>query len=200
MAKAPRKITTPLGMLEWDSIAAGLEATDGLFKQASVEPILVRPVTPGRYVTLFTGEVESVRSALKRGADVGEAALVDSLFLPQPHVSLVPALGARTRFKDLEAVGVIETLTLCSLLLAADAAAKTGEVSLVEIRLAMGLGGKAFCVLSGEVSQVESAVSRGSLLAKERGYHLRSVVIPNPDAQMAPFLTSPTQPFSDLEI
>ncbi len=187
-------------MLEWDSIAAGLEATDAVLKHAPVDSILLRPVTPGRYIALFTGEVEAVRAALKRGAEVGEAALVDSLFLPQPHPDLVPALGARTRLKDLSAIGVIETLTLCSLILAADAAAKTGSVSLTEIRLGMGLGGKAFCVLTGEVSQVESAISRGTLLAKERGYHLRSVVIPNPDPRMATLFLQPPQPFSDVTI
>jgi microcompartment protein CcmL/EutN len=64
----------------------------------------------------------------------------------------------------------------------------------------MGLGGKAFCVCTGEVSQVESAVAQGSLLARERGYHLRSVVIPQPDLRMVPFFLEPTQPFSDLEI
>ena len=45
----------------------------------------------------------------------------------------------------------------------------------------MGLGGKAFVVISGEVSNVEAAVERGAALAAERGYLLESVVIPRPD-------------------
>ena len=188
----------PLGMLEWDSVAMGLFSTDALLKVAPVDPVLLRPVTPGRYVALFKGDVESVRAALKRGGEVGEDALVDSLFLPAPHPGITPALGARTKVKEIAAVGVMETLSLCSLLLAADGAAKTGEVGLIEIRLGMGLGGKAFCVLEGEVAQVEAAVGRGSELARERGQHLRSVVIPAPDERLAAALMDPQAPFSDL--
>jgi len=187
-------------MLEWDSVALGLLASDALLKEAPVTMCLQRAVTPGRFVALFSGQVEAVRIALKRGAKVGEEALLDSLFLPAPHPQLRGAIGARLERDSLEAVGVIETLSLCSLLLAADAAAKTGEVELLEIRLAMGLGGKAFCVLSGEVSQVENAVARGSRLARERGYFLRSVVIPKPDEATARALLQPLDPFSSMDV
>ena len=102
--------------------------------------------------------------------------------------------------EPLEAIGIIETLTICSLIIAADAAAKFGDVRLHEIRLAMGLGGKAFVVLTGEVSDVEAAVERGSALASERGYLLSSVVIPNPDPAALEFLTKPASPFRDFEL
>lgn len=198
----PAPFLAPLGMLEWDSIARGMEAADALLKEADVRAVAVRPVTPGRYVALFSGDVDAVRASLRRGAEVGSDAMVDSLFLPRPHPELVPALGARTGLAEdaIGAVGVIETLSLCSLLVAADGAAKTGDVRLVEIRLGMGLGGKAFAVLTGEVSQVESAVAQGTALARERGHHLRSVVIPRPDPRMTAFLADPTPPFSDFLI
>ena len=198
MARSPVPIASPLGMLEWDSIAQGLLASDALLKEVDVQTIAVRPVTPGRFVCLFTGEVEGVRSALERGTEVGGETVIDSLLLAAPHPDIVPAIGCRGGFRDVEAVGVVETLSLCALLIAADAAAKTGEVQLVEIRLAMGLGGKAFCVLSGEVSDVEAAVARGTELARSRGRHLRSVVIPRPDPRTVEHLVDPIDPFSDF--
>ncbi|MAE95251.1 MAG: propanediol utilization protein [Deltaproteobacteria bacterium] len=187
-------------MLEWDSIAQGWLAADALLKEAEVATIAVRPVTPGRFVALFSGDVESVRSALGRGIEVGGDSVIDSLFLPAPHPGLTPAIAARSAVDAVEAVGVIETLSLCSLVLAADGAAKSGSVELLEIRLAMGLGGKAFCVLSGEVSDVEAAVARGTDLARERGHHLRSVVIPRPDERTVRHLLDPQDPFSDFVV
>jgi len=193
-------LTRPLGMLEWDGIAQGHLAADALLKEANVDVLTVRPVTPGRFVAVFCGEVEEVRVALQRGIEVGGDSVIDSLFLPAPHPGLVPAIGARTRIDAIDAVGVIETLSLCSLLLAADGAAKRAGVDLIEIRLAMGLGGKAFCVLAGEVSDVESAIDRGTELARERGHHLRSVVIPGPDPRTVQYLLDPEDPFTSFLI
>lgn len=200
MPGVPAPMESPLGMLEWDSIAQGLLASDALLKEADVTTVAVRPVTPGRFVALFSGEVEAVRSSLHRGIEVGGDSVIDSLFLPQPHPGLVPAVGARSGLGAVDAVGVIETLSLCSLIVAADGAAKTGAVDLMEIRLAMGLGGKAFCVLTGEVSDVESAIARGTELARDRGHHLRSVVIPRPDPRTVEHLIDPNDPFSDFVI
>ena len=75
--------------------------------------------------------------------------MLDHLVLPSPHKSLVAVIDGKGPAEPLEAIGIIETLTMCSLILAADAAAKCGEVRLHEIRLAMGLGGKAFVVHHG---------------------------------------------------
>jgi microcompartment protein CcmL/EutN len=187
-------------MVEWDSVARGMEAADALVKEADVVLVAFRAVSPGRFIALFHGEVEEVRASLRRGLEVGADAVIDSLFLPNPHPGLLPAIGARVLPEDVDAVGIIETLSLCSLILAADGAAKTSEVTLLEIRLAMGLGGKAFCVLAGEVSHVEAAVARGRELATERGYHLRSIVIPRPDPRTVQYLVDPQAPFSDFII
>ncbi len=190
-------LVMPLGMLEWDSIADGLAATDALLKEAPVEAILIRPVSPGRFTALFTGEVEAVRASLRRGLEVRPSSILDSLFLPKPHPGLVPAIGARAKVGEVDAVAILETATLCSLLVAADAAAKTGSVELLEIRLGMGLGGKAFAVWTGEVSQVEAALERAKELASERGRYLRSALIPRPDPRLALHFAEPPSPFAD---
>lgn len=188
----------PLGMLEWDSVARGLRAADAAFKAAPVRPLALRAVTPGRYVAVFTGEVEAISAAVARGAEVGGASLVDRLELPNPHAGLRAALGARTGAKDLAAVGILETLSLCSLLGAADAAAKAGDVRLHELRLATGLGGKAFVVLTGEIAQVEAALEQGAAFAAARGFLLAAVSVPNPDPLTLAFLREPATPFLDF--
>src|SRR5262245_39891798 len=149
----------PLGAVEWDSIANGIKAADALVKAAPVEPIVFRAVTPGRYFALYAGEVEALQFAAARALEVGGGSGLDHFVLPSPHKSLVPTIKGKGRDQPIASVGIIETLTICSLIVAADAAVKCGEVRLHEIRLAMGLGGKGFVVLTGEVSNVEAAVA-----------------------------------------
>jgi microcompartment protein CcmL/EutN len=185
-------------MIEWDSIAVGLKAADAAIKAAPVAPLTLRAITPGRYVAAFLGDVESISAAVARGVEVGGASTIDSLVLPKPHVGLRGASGARTGETRLSAVGVVETLTCCASLGAADLAAKEAEVRLHEIRLATGLGGKAYVVLSGEVAQVEAAVARGAAFAKGRGALPAVSVIPNPDALLLSALRVPGTPFQDF--
>jgi microcompartment protein CcmL/EutN len=197
MAAATAK-AQPLGAVEWDSIAFGVRAADALVKAAPVEPIVFRPTTPGRYFALYAGAVEAIRSATARALEVGGGSVLDHFVIPSPHPGLVPAIRGKAPQQPLAAIGIIETLTICSLVVAADAAAKCGDVRLHEIRLAMGIGGKAFVVLTGEVSDVEAAVERGSAVAAERDLLLSSVVIPRPDPAALAFLAKPETPFRDF--
>jgi microcompartment protein CcmL/EutN len=66
---------------------------------------------------------------------------------------------------------------------AADAAAKAANVQLLEVRLAMALGGKAFCTMTGDVASVQAAVAAGRPVLAEAGVLLNAVVIsrPQPD-------------------
>jgi len=135
---------TPLGFIEWDSVARGLAAADAMLKAAVVTPVVLRPVTPGRYFAVVSGDVEAVRASVAAGVLRGGESVIDQLVLPAPFPGIFPAVGGRTGALRLSAVGVIETLTLCTLFAAVDTAAKTGEVRVHDVRLAMGLGGKAF--------------------------------------------------------
>jgi microcompartment protein CcmL/EutN len=157
--------TSPLGFVEWDSIARGLEAADAMLKASVVEPVVLRPVSPGRYFAVVTGSVDAVRASVRGGSASGRESVIDQLVLPAPFPGLFPAVGGRTGALRLAAVGVIETLTLSTLFAAVDTAAKTGDVRVHDVRLAMGLGGKAFGILSGDVAQVEAAVASGAAVA-----------------------------------
>ena len=57
------------------------------------------------------------------------------------------------------------------------------RVTLLEVRLAMALGGKAFCTLTGDVSSVQAAVAAGRAVIAEAGVLVNAVVIarPHPD-------------------
>jgi len=65
-----------------------------------------------------------------------------------------------------------------------DAAAKAANVELIEIRLAMALGGKAFVTLTGDVAAVQSAVEAGAQMVAQKGMLVNRVVIPRPRPEL----------------
>jgi len=54
---------TCIGLLEFNSIAAGIEATDALLKQAAVRIMVAKTVCPGKYIILFSGDEASVEES-----------------------------------------------------------------------------------------------------------------------------------------
>jgi microcompartment protein CcmL/EutN len=84
----------------------------------------------------------------------------------------------------LGALGIVESFSVASLVEAADAAVKTARVTLLEIRLAMALGGKAFVTMTGDVAAVTAAVDAAASVCAERGLLVNRVVIPNPRKEL----------------
>ena len=84
----------------------------------------------------------------------------------------------------MNALGIIESFSVASLIEAADAAVKTSAVELIEIRLAMALGGQAFCTLTGDVAAVKAAVDAGAAVVAEKGLLVNKVVIPSPRREL----------------
>ena len=54
-------------------------------------------------------------------------------------------------------------------------------MEIIEIRLAMALGGKAFVTLTGDISAVRSAVDAGADGVAEKGLLVNKVVIAKPE-------------------
>ena len=181
------KLEATIGLIETSSVARGIEVADAVLWQASVELLFSTPVHPGKYVLLFTGSVEDVRSALEHGCGLAASDLVDQLWIQQVHDQVVPMLRRKSGHIDgqLDAIGVIETTTVAASIVAADLALKTSSVDLIDLRIANGLGGKSFFVLTGEVSDVRSAVAAGAMSAQERGLLAREVVIPRPHLELS---------------
>lgn len=170
-----------IGLIETISIAAGIEAADAMVKIAPVKLYIARPICPGKFMILIGGDVAAVKSSLKKGRETVKHYLADSIIITNVHSDLFPAIEATVQIDNIEnlkALGVIETFTVAACVIAADAAAKAGGVKLVELRPAMGLGGKAYVIMLGDVSSVESAVNAGMQKAEQEGLLVNSVVIP----------------------
>jgi microcompartment protein CcmL/EutN len=164
-----------IALLEFSSIASGIEAGDAMVKRAPVDRILSGTVQPGHYLILVSGEVAPVEEALNAGRETGSADMRDTIFLPNVHPAVVTALAGELTVQRADALGVVETETVASAIHAADAGVKGADVILLQLRLADGLGGKGLVLFTGLVADVETAVEIGSAIAREQ--LVRQVVI-----------------------
>lgn len=173
-----------LALIEFNSIATGIQAGDAMVKKAPIAAIKAGTVQPGKYLVLITGQVAEVDESLRTGMEWGGESVIDTVFLPQVHPAVVQAIaGDRVEGAGV-ALGVIETIDVASTIKAADAGVKGAQVTLREIRLADGLGGKAFCLFQGEVQDVEAAVEIGASSLPEPGVLVNQVVIPQLHPEM----------------
>jgi len=172
-----------IGLLELTSIARGIVATDAMAKRATVVVVHSQTVCPGKYIVLIAGDEESVKLSMETGVHYAGAYLVDRLVIPNVHPQVLPAMAAVQPLPGLVAVGIIETFSVAGTVLAADAACKAADVTLIEIRLGTGLGGKAYVTLTGDQDSVEAALAAG-VAAVDSGLLLRSEIIPAPHADL----------------
>jgi microcompartment protein CcmL/EutN len=177
-----------IAIIEFSTIAAGIHAADRMAKTADIELVASKPVCPGKYLTVIAGLISAVTASVEAAkANFGER-YINSFVLGNPHESLLPAFCGNTRADKLHTLGVLETLDAASLVYAADIAAKTAVVELIEIRLARGMSGKSFVTFTGEVAAVEAALARAKAVTVESGMYLDSCVIANPDEKLTKFI------------
>ncbi|MBT8203541.1 MAG: BMC domain-containing protein [Acidimicrobiia bacterium] len=150
-----------IAILEFASIAVGIEAGDAMVKRAPLGLIQSGTVQPGKYLILVAGDVASVDEALAAGQEIGGDAIVDRVFLPDVHPDVVTAMQGDRSFGEGEALGVIETATVAAVIEAADAAVKGATVTAAQIEMADGLGGKGYVLFGGVLSEVQAAVDAG---------------------------------------
>ncbi len=172
-------------LLELDSIALGIKTGDAMVKRAPLLTLHAGSVQPGKYLILAGGEVGDVEEALRAGQETGGGSLADLVFLPDVHPKVVEALTGKRRVAVDDALGIVETKTVAATIGAADAGLKGASVELLEIHLADGLGGKAYTLFSGAVSDVEAAVEAAVESLHSPDQLVAQVVIPRLHAEMS---------------
>lgn len=169
-----------IGLLELTSVAAGYLAADTMLKAGNVRLILSRSICSGKYMVLIGGEVAAVEAAIAAGSESADGCLIDSFVIANVHPDVFTALGRTQPVEPNGALGILESFNIATMIEAADAAAKSAAVTLLEVRLAMALGGKAFTTITGDVGSVQTAVAAGRRVIAEAGVLVNAVVIPRP--------------------
>jgi microcompartment protein CcmL/EutN len=172
-----------IGLIELSSVAAGFQVADTMLKAGNVRLILSRSICSGKYMIMIGGPTAAVQSAINAGAENANGCLIDKFFLPNVHPDVFVALGRTQVAQPNGALGILESFNVATLILAADTSAKAASVTLLEIRLAMALGGKAFVTMTGDVGSVQTAIAAGKAIISEAGVLVNAVVLsrPHPD-------------------
>ena len=177
-----------LGFLELSSISRGLYLTDVVLKKAPIRVIASQPVSSGKHVLLYIGDVGSIEESHQAAIDLADGTILKQILIPGVHEELAPYLDSiwsaqPTRTPAGESVGIVESSTLAGAILSADRALKTARVSLCRMRLGQGIGGKAYFVLTGQQADVEAAVDAARDTLNQVESFCRVDVIPRPQEE-----------------
>lgn len=174
-----------LGLLECSSIASGVRAADEVLKAAHVKLLEAIPISTGKFLVIFEGGVAEVEASLEAGRRAAGGTVVDELRLARVHPE-VPRAIARTRgARPVDvALAIVETLTVASAIVGADAAAKAARVNLLEIAPGRGIGGKGFVTMTGDVASLQAAAQAAESVIARQGTHLRTEVLSGPHPEL----------------
>jgi microcompartment protein CcmL/EutN len=166
-------------MLEFNSVAAGIQGADVMVKASRVETLMIKTICPGKFVVGVYSDVAAVQASVDAGMRDARGSVLDHFVIANIDPAVIQAISCATNLTRGAAVGVVETFSASSCIVASDAAVKSADVHLIEVRIAMGLGGKAFCLLAGDIAPVEPAVAAAASAAGRHGMLVRQVVIPS---------------------
>ena len=172
-----------IGLIELTSIAAGFQAADAMLKASDVEIMLSRSICSGKYMVMVRGDV-AAQAAVSSGISGCRFSVIDSFVIPNLHEAVFPAIAGQCKVEEMDALGIVESFSVASLIEGADAAVKAANVQLIEIRLAMALGGKAFVTMTGNVSAVQAGVDAAAQMVGQKGMLVNKVVIPHPRPEL----------------
>ncbi|HMR05248.1 MAG TPA: BMC domain-containing protein [Polyangiaceae bacterium] len=173
-----------LALIELSSIARGMHATDAMLKAADVQLVMSRSICSGKYMVLVAGEQHEVEASLSAGMDVAKETAIDHVLLSNVHPDVYPALSSTGEITRKSAIGILECYSVACLVDALDQVAKRALVEVVQCRLAMALGGKAYLVFTGDVDSVRESLDAGAEVVEERGLLVDKIVIPDPRPEL----------------
>ena len=177
-----------IGMVEFTSIARGIYSADQMLKVSDVEISTTGTVCPGKYIAIVHGDVAAVQDSVSTGQRFAEEFYVDSIVIPNVSSAVFPAITGNTMPDRIQALGIMESFSLATMIIAADAILKAADVQAIELRLGNGLGGKAFFTFTGDIAAVETGVEAGMNIAESKGLLVNAEVIPSPSDRLIPTL------------
>jgi microcompartment protein CcmL/EutN len=173
-----------VGIIEIKSIAKGIEATDDALKSAGIRLISAHASCPGKYEIILTGAVADVTAAVEHVKSRFDEKLIDSAIIGRIDVQVIEALFGTQATKKTGSLGIIEAYSAASTIKAADIAVKTAKVSIIELRISRGMGGKGMVLVVGDVGDVTAAVEAGARYAQDQGLFCNSAVIAAPHEEL----------------
>ena len=171
-----------IGIVEFRSIAIGIGAVDTIVKASNVKIMDAKTICAGKYYIIFSGGVSEVKNSINQIISEGETFIIDYAQISNAYPEIFSAINQTSEINQLKAIGIVETITSPSILIAADKALKASDIELVEVRIARALGGKNLCIINGEISAVKESISEAIKYAQDKDFLVDYRVIASPHA------------------
>lgn len=155
-----------VGVIELKSIPKGVEAADAALKSAGVDMVSSHPSCPGKYEIILTGSISNVTAAVNHVTSKFEGFVIDSSVMGIIDEQVIAALFGTHVAEQKGSLGLLETFSAASAIKAADIAVKTARVSIYDLRVSRGMGGKGIIMVTGDVGDVTAAIEAGADYAK----------------------------------
>lgn len=175
-----------LGLVETSGIAAGVGLVDRMVKEAEVELVRAGTICGGRYLIMISGERAAVGAAVAATRE-SVARIIGRYIIAQVSPAVTAVLRRSVAVRSDAALAVIEARNSASAIVAADMAVKTADVVLAKLVTGQGINGKAYFLLSGELSSVEAATAAATVSLGEN--YIDTVILANPDPAVLHELT-----------
>jgi microcompartment protein CcmL/EutN len=157
---------------------------DLMLKISEVDVVAAATACPGKYIAIVHGDVASVEDSVRTGEEAAGEYLVDSIIIPNVSPDVFPAVTGADMPERIEAIGVVESFSIATMLTAADAILKSADLAPMELRLGNGLGGKAFFTFTGDVAAVRTGADAALRVAGRDGLLVNAEVIPSPSDKL----------------
>ena len=130
----------------------------------------------------------AVEDSVRIGERMAGEFFIDSIIIPNVDPGVFQAITGATMPERVQAVGIMESFSLATMIVCADAILKAAELEPIELRLGNGLGGKSYFTYTGDVAAVQAGTDAGLEIAKEKGLLVDAEVIPSPSELLIPTL------------
>ncbi|MGL4736870.1 MAG: BMC domain-containing protein [Cellulosilyticaceae bacterium] len=177
-----------IGVVEFVSVARGIYTADQMLKAADVEIVTATSICPGKYMAIVHGDVTAVEDAVRIGLNTAGEYAVDSTVIPNVDAAVFPAITGANMPDHISALGIMESFSVATMIIAADAVLKAAELQPIDLRLGNALGGKAYFTFTGDVGAVNAGIEAGTAIAEEKGFLVNSEFIASPAKRLIPTL------------
>ena len=178
-----------LGAIELLSIADGYRSLDAIVKAAPVTILKGEILNPGKFLILISGDVASVEISMDAGIEAAGEMLHDHLLIQSLNEQVLPALDSTNTPKEIDALGIIESVSVPGAIDAADKAAKEADISIVSIKTGNETGGRGVLTFSGAVGDVQPAMDAAAAALQTDGRLYSKVIIPGPHPDFKGFFS-----------
>lgn len=173
-----------IAVLEFKSVARGIQVTDSVLKAAEVNLVFSTTLCPGKYITVLAGEIDALETATEVARDEGGRHLFSEMVIGGIDMKVIKAIGGKLAESPLGAIGIVESMQMANLINSADIVVDSADVEFLEFRLARGGGVNSFFVITGVLSAVEEAVRNAAEFLGSRGALIARRIIANPDREV----------------